>query len=75
MTNLITLDGMSHFPREFLDLKAFNSNKAQAVGDDGDSSVDEDLTQNNRQSNYIVADDRQTRTQLPALTGNASVTV
>ena len=33
VTNLITLDGMSHFPKEFLDLKSFNSNKAQALND------------------------------------------
>lgn len=33
MTNLITLDGMSHFPKEFLDLKSFNSSKAQALND------------------------------------------
>jgi len=33
VTNLITLDGMSQFPKEFLDLKAFNSNKARAIAD------------------------------------------
>jgi len=33
VTNLITLDGMQHFPKEFLDLKSFHSNKAQALVD------------------------------------------
>jgi len=28
VTNLITLDGMAHFPKEFLDLQAFHSEKA-----------------------------------------------
>ena len=44
VTNLITLDGMSHFPKEFLDLKAFNSNKAQAINDI-ESSQEEDIEQ------------------------------
>lgn len=39
-TNLITLDGVSHFPKEFLDLKAFNSNKAQALVDTESSHED-----------------------------------
>ena len=42
VTNLITLDGMQHFPREFLDLKAFNSNKAQAICD-VESSQEEEI--------------------------------
>lgn len=42
MTNLITLDGVSHFPKEFLDLKAFSSNKAQAIVD-SDMSQEEDF--------------------------------
>jgi len=43
VTNLITLDGMSHFPKEFLDLKSFHSNKAQAIVDVHESH-DEDQT-------------------------------
>ena len=35
---------MAHFPKEFLDLKAFNSNKAQAIND-SDSSREEDFEQ------------------------------
>jgi len=42
VTNLITLDGVSHFPKEFLDLKAFSSNKAQAIVD-SDNSLEEDF--------------------------------
>lgn len=41
MTNLITLDGLSHFPKAFLDLKSFNSNKAKAIGE-GDESEDKE---------------------------------
>lgn len=44
MTNLITLDGMAYFPRDFLDLKSFNSNKAQAINDI-ESSQEEDIEQ------------------------------
>ena len=59
MTNLITLDGMSHFPKEFLDLKAFHSNKAQAICDVESSQDDVEQTaqerreasMNNRASN------------------------
>ena len=40
MTNLITLDGMSHFPKEFLDLKAYHSNKAQIINDTDTSQED-----------------------------------
>ena len=32
-TNIITLDGVSYFTKEFLDLKAFHSTKAQAIVD------------------------------------------
>ena len=39
VSNLITLDGISMFPKEFLDLKAFHSNKAQAIND-SESSVE-----------------------------------
>ena len=42
VTNLITLDGISHFPKEFLDLKAFNSTKAQAIVEPDGSDVDDD---------------------------------
>ena len=31
--NVITLDGVSYFAKEFLDLKAFHSTKAQAIVD------------------------------------------
>ena len=34
LTNLLTLDGIQYFPKDFIDLKSFNSNKAQAMGDD-----------------------------------------
>jgi hypothetical protein len=30
-TNLLTLDGISYFPREFVDFKQFNSTKAHAI--------------------------------------------
>ena len=33
---MITLDGKSHFPKDFLDLKSFNSSKAQAIVDADD---------------------------------------
>ena len=50
MTNLITLDGMSEFPKEFLDLKSFHSNKAQALVD-SDQSQDFDKTgQSNKEA-------------------------
>lgn len=44
MTNLITLDGMSHFPKEFLDLKAYHSNKAQIINDTDTSQEDIEKT-------------------------------
>ena len=44
MTNLITLDGMSHFPKEFLDLKAYHSNKAQIINDTDTSQEDIEQT-------------------------------
>ena len=34
LPNLLTLDGLQYFPKDFIDLKAFNSNKAQAMGDE-----------------------------------------
>ena len=46
VTNLITLDGMSHFPKEFLDLKAFNSNKACVIADTESSQEDMEKTAN-----------------------------
>ena len=45
MTNLITLDGLSHFPKAFLDLKSFNSNKAKAIGEGEQSEDQEDFEQ------------------------------
>lgn len=44
VTNLITLDGMSHFPKEFLDLKAYHSNKAQIINDTDTSQEDIEQT-------------------------------
>ena len=56
VTNLITLDGRSHWPREFLDLKAFNSNKAQAVAEIESSQDEIDQTGHPREaSNAAVA--------------------
>ena len=47
VTNLITLDGNSHFPKEFLDLKSFHSNKAQAIIDaESSQEVDAEQTAN-----------------------------
>lgn len=44
MTNLITLDGTSFFPKSFIDLKAFHSNKAQVLNDTESSQEDIDKT-------------------------------
>ena len=52
VTNLITLDGVNHFPKEFLDLKAFNSNKAQAI-------VDKDSDQEEEDANKTAHGDRE----------------
>ena len=40
-TNLLSLDGKSYFPREFVDFKQFNSTKAHAIGD----SEEEDMVE------------------------------
>lgn len=46
MANLITLDGIHQFPKQFLDLKQFNSNKAQVMGE-SDESEEADVTKPN----------------------------
>ena len=56
MTNLITLDGVNHFPKEFFDLKAFNSNKAQAI-------VDKDSDQEEEDANKTAHGDREASIQ------------
>lgn len=35
-TSLLTLDGVSYFPREFVDFKQFHSTKAHAIGESDD---------------------------------------
>ena len=34
--NMLTLDGVSYFPREFIDFKQFNSTKAHVIADEED---------------------------------------
>jgi hypothetical protein len=41
LTNLITLDGFSYFPKQFLDIKQFHSDKAQALDDDEESEMEQ----------------------------------
>lgn len=33
---MLTLDGVSYFPREFIDFKQFNSTKAHVIADEED---------------------------------------
>ena len=35
-TSLLTLDGVSYFPRDFVDFKQFHSTKAHAIGESDD---------------------------------------
>ena len=54
VTNLITLDGLNHFPREFLDLKAFNSNRGHAIIDkDSEEEEVENKTAHGAESNAV----------------------
>ena len=54
VTNLITLDGYSHFPKEFLDLKSFNSNKAQAINDLESSQEDIERTAHGAKDQSLI---------------------
>ena len=40
LKNTITLDGQQFFPKEFIDLQQFNSNKVQAMGDESEDEAD-----------------------------------
>lgn len=44
-TSLLTLDGISYFPRDFVDFKQFNSTKAHAIveSDDEDEPIHDEV--------------------------------
>ena len=41
LTNVITLDGIQFFPKEFIDFKQLNSSKVQNMGDEEEEDEEE----------------------------------
>lgn len=54
-TNLLTLDGSSYFPRDFVDFKQFNSTKAHAI----EESDEEEEVKFDQQADAEIQDTAQ----------------